>query len=376
MIMNAYSGLKVPKAAWDRAKYNGSGNYKLAHILATEDAVPYSSKLSAEASKCISAALSRNTWSKYCSAWNAFKKFEIAVQKKFTWPLQENVYAGFATWCIRVKNLSTNTAKAYLTALSTAHSIAGFGSKASKPGELTRLILAGGWNREFTSNRFPTVRRSMNLTVLKITGHRIATSNWSKGTKQVIWAAITTAFFTSARMGELLSPEDHAFDPTTTLQWSRVLFRGDGSILLHIRVPKIPSKEGDFLDLFPFDDKTCCPVLALKRLFLMQNEIGILSKAMPVYRFPSGRNLTLRNLNVILRELLGDIYKKGTDSITCHSLRAAIPTALHESMHNTEHTDTKEWGRWKSNAHRAYTKLQTKHKQHLFGRVTEALTKL
>ncbi len=116
MIINAYLGLKVPRAAWDRAKYNSSGNYKLAHILAPEDAVPYSRELSAEASKCISAALSRNTWSKYCSAWNAFRKFELAVQKKFTWPLQENVYAGFATWCIRVKNLSTSTAKAYLTA--------------------------------------------------------------------------------------------------------------------------------------------------------------------------------------------------------------------------------------------------------------------
>ncbi len=146
-------GQKTPKAAWGRAKYNDSGNYKLAHILATEDAVPYISKLSAEASKCISAALSRNTWSKYCSAWNAFKKFEISVQKNFTWPLQEDVYAGFATWCIRVKNLSTNTAKAYLTALATAHSIAGLGSTATKPGELTRLILAGGRNLEFTGNR-------------------------------------------------------------------------------------------------------------------------------------------------------------------------------------------------------------------------------
>jgi hypothetical protein len=97
---------------------------------------------------------------------------------------------------------------------------------------------------------------------------------------------------------------------------------------------------------------------------------------MPVYHFPSGKNLTLKNLNVILKELLGDIYKKGTDSITCHSLRAAIPSALHETMHSTEHTDIKEWGRWKSNAHIAYTRLQTKHKQQLFSRVTDALNKL
>jgi hypothetical protein len=177
-------------------------------------------------------------------------------------------------------------------------------------------------------------------------------------------------------MGELLSPEEHTFDPTTTLLWSQVLFRKDSSILLHIRIPKIPSKEGDFLDLFPFTDKTCCPVMALKRLFLMQNEMGILCKNMPVYRFPSGKNLTLKKLNMVLRELLGDIYKEGTDSITCHSLRSAIPTALHKTEQSTALTDAKDWGRWKSEAHKSYTKHHKRHRQNIFNRVTDALIEM
>ncbi len=297
------------------------------------------------------------------------------MQKNFEWPLQEQAYIGFAAWCIAERNLTARTAKAYLTALATAQSIAGYGGTASKPGAITRLILAGGRNLEFTGRSFLSTRRSMNLTVLKIFGHRVATQNWVQGTKQVIWTAVTTAFFTSARMRELLSPEDHSFDPTTTLLWGQVRFREDGGILLHIRVPKIPSKEGDFLDLFPFQDKTCCPVLALKRLNQMQKETGILGRDVPVFPFPSGKNLTLKNLNMILGELLGDIYRKGIDSITCHSMRSAIPTALHEASHSTAQTDTKEWGRWKSNAHTVYAKQQKKHKQQLFSRVTDALTK-
>jgi hypothetical protein len=109
----------------------------------------------------------------------------------------------------------------------------------------------------------------MNLTVLKIFGHRVAKSDWSPGSKQVVWAAVTTAFFTSARMGELLSPNEASFDPNSTLLWDQVLFRKEGGITLHIRLPKIASKEGDFLDLYPFTEK---------RLFLMQHEAGILKK--------------------------------------------------------------------------------------------------
>jgi hypothetical protein len=56
-------------------------------------------------------------------------------------------------------------------------------------------------------------------------------------------------------------------------------------------------------------------------------------------------------------------------------MRSAIPTALHEASHSTAQTDTKEWGRWKSNTHTVYAKHQKKHKQQLFNRVTNALTK-
>ncbi len=171
---------------------------------------------------------------------------------KFEWPLQEAAYRGFMTWCITVRNLSSGTAKAYISALATAHSMVGLENVAIKPGKLTSLILAGGRNLEKIGSKKFSTRRSMNLTVLKIFGHRVANSDWSPGSKQVVWAAVTTAFFTSARMGELLSPEESNFDPNSTLLWGQVLFRKEGRITLHIRLPKIASKEGDFLDLYPY----------------------------------------------------------------------------------------------------------------------------
>jgi hypothetical protein len=245
-----------------------------------------------------------------------------------------------------------------------------------KPGKLTQLILAGGKNLETLEGKFSNTRRSLSLKVLKIIGHRIAVSNWSTGSKQVIWTAIATAFFSSARMGELLSPEEFSFDPTTTLQWGQVIFRRENGVLIHIRQPKTASKEGDFLDLFPFTDRTCCPVLALRKLHSLHNEWGMYDKTMPVFRFPSGKNLTLRCLNKVLKGLLSDICINGTDSITCHSMRMAIPTALNEASGSTATAETKEWGRWRSNAHTAYAKQHIRHKQQLFNKITSALTTL
>jgi hypothetical protein len=176
------------------------------------------------------------------------------------------IYRGFVTWCITDRKLSTYTAKAYINVMVTAHSIAGLKNVAVKLSRLIHLILTGGSNMEKLSNRISNTRRSMSLTVLKTFGHRVATRDWSPGTKQVVWAAVTTAFFTLARMGELLSPEESSFDPNTTLLWDQVLFQRDGRITLHISLPKIASKEVDFLDFYPFTEKICCPVLALNPL--------------------------------------------------------------------------------------------------------------
>jgi hypothetical protein len=137
---------------------------------------------------------------KYCSAWNAFKKFEKAMQNTCEWSLQEDVFIGFFYHIVyHVKEFISkySTAKAYITALATAHSIAGLENTAIRPGKLTHLILGGGKNLEITEK---TISISMNLSKVKIIGHRIATSKWSPGSKQVIWAAVTIAFFTSARM--------------------------------------------------------------------------------------------------------------------------------------------------------------------------------
>jgi hypothetical protein len=75
------TGYVKPYADWSRAKYNRTGSYQMAQLVNLEELIPFSSSLTAEANKCIMAALSRRTWAKYGSAWNAFKKFEKQCRK-------------------------------------------------------------------------------------------------------------------------------------------------------------------------------------------------------------------------------------------------------------------------------------------------------
>ncbi len=248
-------GIFQPYAAWRRTKYNPEGGYKLASKLITSNLITYDANLAVEARKCILASLSRRTWEKYNSAWNAFRKFECSLEKLFTWPLPEVAYRGFATWCIRVRKLTAATTRAYITALSTAHTLAGLEDSVVKPGKLTHHILAGGRNLEVASNNQLSTRRTMSLTVLKILGHRLATSKWSAGSKQVVWSAATTAFFTSARMGELLSPDDSFFDPTTTLLWEQLTSEGTVEFFCTSDHRKFQRKKGIFWTFSPSKTK-------------------------------------------------------------------------------------------------------------------------
>jgi hypothetical protein len=127
-------------------------------------------------------------------------------------------------------------------------------------------MLTGAENREPYA---PKTRRAMTMDILLILGHKIAISNWSKLSKQVVWAICTVGFFSSVRMGEILAGQVDKFDKFSTLTWENVIFLDKDEVLLYIPSTK-PGTRGDFIDLFPMPGNHCCPVAALKKLKTMQ----------------------------------------------------------------------------------------------------------
>ena len=96
-------------------------------------------------------------------------------------------------------------------------------------------------------------------------------------------------FFESFRIVEILSSSKKSFDPSSCLLWGDVKFR-QNSILIHVKMPKVKGKQGDYGDLFKFEETNCCPVRALWGL----KKYGVFNNSsnLPVFAFASGNLLT------------------------------------------------------------------------------------
>jgi hypothetical protein len=106
-----------------------------------------------------------------------------------------------------------------------------------------------------------------------------------------------------------------------------VKFLNFDEILLFLPYTKTNKGMGDFVDVFPTKDITC-PVKAIRKLMSVQMDKNVFDLQKPVFMFSSGKLLTVRHFNQVVKELLKDIYVPGENQITAHSFRARLPLLL------------------------------------------------
>lgn len=327
--------------------------------------------LATQAASLIGASLATGSWKKYECGWKAFDAFENFSRKRFTWPLDREAILGFTTWCVHIRKLQPSSAASYLSALAAAHKLKGLARPASL--EVGFTCLKGATNLQAAAPPKPgPSRRAMSLPLLKVIGHKLANPVINQIDAQSIWAACLVAFFTSARMGELLAASEASFDPSSTLKWGDVKFRPDGSALLLINIAK--SGQAEFLDVFPFPGQGCCPMAALSRQKSLQAKAGLLSLESPVFRMRDGTNLTLNTLNRQLKVLLVGLIDQSRDAISCHSFRAGVASTLNRFPHLASSEDIKGWGRWDSECYTRYARLNIEKKRAIFQKIAQALS--
>ncbi len=359
-------------------KYTGDGYIRATPKYSSQVNLPFATVLDSAGpavESLVKALMAKKTWSKHMSAWNSLTSFEKCSNIFLTWPLTMTNWGNYILWAITVKGLKPDTVRSYISSIKLAHTLKGLACLDPLKEEIFKMMLTGADNLRMSMGSLASsnTRRACTLPILKLLGHRIASLDWPDGVKQTTWAALTTGFFSSARLGELLPEGEMTYDPSSTLLWKDVLFRNNDSILIHIKLPKTSKPQGDFLDLFPFRESGCCPVASLQRLKTLQTREGCFRPGRPVFTFPSGRLLTPSKLNSILRDLLADICSPKTSIISCHIMRAAEPTALAPLSHNTVQ-DTLSWGRWTSNSFKQYVKPNTKVKKDIFGRIIQQMS--
>ena len=157
----------------------------------------------------------------------------------------------------------------------------------------------------------------MNIDLLIVLGHRISKLQWNDFAKQVLWTACTTSFFSSCRMGEILSPVEKSFDPKTALLWENVNFLENKEILLYIPYSKTTGFKGKFIDIYPIQKSKLCPASALIRFKKMAEKEGVWEEGKPVFTFKSRKFLTKVKLNFWLSNLLFD-FTDENHKITGH----------------------------------------------------------
>jgi len=236
-------------------------------------------------SNLLRASVAKSTWQKYESAWRAFLKFSAETGATTSWPLPLSTIRAFATWCLSSKNLQPSTTGNYISALKFMHKLKGCQAADTEKDPVLTLILAGAKNLSASHEAVKLPRRVVTFPLLLTIGHRLANLAWDKLSTQVLWSVATLAFFTSARLGELLACRESSHDPTSDLTWDDVHFRDDSSVLIRLKAPKSGDPAGEFLDVFRFPGYNCCPVTCLSALYHKQQAAGLPMGATPVFRF-------------------------------------------------------------------------------------------
>jgi hypothetical protein len=149
------------------------------------------------------------------------------------WPIPTQQINGFVLWCKNQKSISPATTKAYIFALSKIQQMKGL-NRIQFKNTLAEIFLHGWENR---TPKIGKTKQRMTLPTLKKIKNSIKRHCNSKLDYFAAWTACCTAFFASARMGEILAKSKFNFDPTSTLLWKDVkIFKN--KIVLKIKLPK------------------------------------------------------------------------------------------------------------------------------------------
>jgi hypothetical protein len=313
-------------------------------------------KLSEGPAKLVMAAYTNNTWKAMETASNTYTSYSKTTIEN---SISQDQITSFIWWCYSEKNLKHATINSYVSSLATLQKLMG-NNLDFATSYLTKTVLKGVRNAEAVQAPKESTRLVFSLPLLKILGHCLMSQDWDPDSKRIFWAASTLLFFGSFRVSEILSKNEYSYDPLTTLVWSDVLQVGE-ALRIHVKFPKVFSAKGIFVDLFPIDDVTICPVHCLKNL-----RSKVENQDEPVFKFGTGKLLTPNQFNKSLKELLGTVLTPEENQFTSHSFRAAIPAALAENPDLASKQELKLWGRWDSNAYLKYTRLQYEQRKITF----------
>lgn len=317
------------------------------------------SKWRAALIKAANHSLAQNTWSSYRSALKSLEKCSSETGTAMTFPLSEEKALTFIGWLLE-KNLTPGTINTYLSGIRQAHLTAGiFISTLRSP--VINQIMQGACNLDAMQKRLgnkPT-RLPVTPAVLKLIKAELKASPLPKQDKLLYWTICTIAFMGAFRIHELLSRVEGSYDPSFTLLGRDV----------NMKTIKVNKKEMRTLTILLKSEKSdrvgkstivdvyesggmFCPVRAFEK---WKSATTVFASNLPAFRLDSGKPLTGRKFNTMLKQMLGKHLHYERGRISSHSFRSGMASLMGKLGYTEQ--EIQAIGRWSSQAYQTYLKL-------------------
>ena len=316
-----------------------------------------------------SASLALTTWKKYNSAYNAYSKFCSEENVSEPWPIAKNANVCFILWCEKTLKIRAETIKSYLSALQSISKLLGFENHRGQK-ETAKFLVRGIERSEQKLCHTPT--DPLIFEILVELRKILKEKKWKKQSKKVVWACICLGYFGSFRAIELLTKHSNSFDPSSNCTWADLTISAK-HMSINIKNPKTKGGKTEKIELFSFPNKHFCPIKAILALEKSSRKSGCFNENLPIFRFLSGKFLTVSALSDILKKLLGKSKFKNR-KISAKSLRSGVPTDLENHPELFDDMHIKIWGRWKSNAYQRYMKDDKYQREWIFQKMCQILT--
>ena len=355
------------------ADLSGRHKFKVRDWLLANIPATYSQELDTNIRERIRASISESSWTRYDAAWSCLMDFFAAKGDSCHLPLAHPVILEFLAWADVTKSLAPPTLRSYVSCISRIQTLLGYEGIRLRSEPLAEAFLKGAEAKPRLSRRPRAVRRAVSLPLLKILCHTVPDLQLDLHEKLLLRAVFTISFFGTMRIGELLGKPENCSDPNKKLRWSDAKNLG-GATLLHLKSAKVVHKGGDYIYLFPVQDPVICPVKALDRLRESAAGLGLVKENCEIFADHWGEPWKRHVFDSCLDKLVKKtgLMHRG-ETVTGHSFRAGIPSAL-GALGSAEATHAlKEWGRWRSPAFEAYTKRDLSAKFHIFVHILQSL---
>ena len=270
-----------------------------------------------------------------------------------TLPASTDALLNFINFGHFTKGLAFSSTVSYLSSLKMVHQTRSLDTS-NFDSYLVQQVLKGLRNKIAMTFTGKSHRLAMTFPALQLLGDLInKKSNWSELDKYSAWTACLCAFWGSFRMGEIVS--GRACTATFhTLRWDAISFPLGGSgVNIFIHSPKSskdPRGQVSFLASHP--DQRYCPVFSLKKLHTLSSS----SSKSAVFILSSGKLVHLKLIQSLLDELTS-LFPNVKGHFSCHSFRAALPTAMASHPDEFSMREISQTGKWASSAVEAYTRM-------------------